>query len=103
MPNSLDVLQIHASDNICVATRKLDAGTNVKCNGSQFVLQTDVALGAKLALVDLAAGNKVVKFGKPIGTLKADVKMGEYIHTHNLNSDYIPTYDRGELIQQPSA
>jgi hypothetical protein len=30
--------------------------------------------------------------------MKADVNVGGYIHTHNLESDYIHTFDRGELI-----
>ncbi len=102
MPHHLDVLKIHPDDNICVATHKLSAGSVIRCNGTSFTLATDVELGGKLALEALAAGNKVIKFGKPIGTLKASVALGEYIHTHNLQSDYIPTYDRGDLISQPS-
>lgn len=103
MPHHLDVLQIHPDDNICVATRQLSAGSTIRCNGTVFKLTADVALGGKLALQDLSAGNKVIKFGKPIGTLEVDVPMGGYIHTHNLQSDYLRTHEHGELIEQPSA
>ncbi len=103
MPQPLDVLQIHPDDNICVATRKLSAGSMIRGNGVTFQLENDVALGCKLALTDLQAGDKVIKFGEPIGSLTESVKLGDYVHTHNLQSDYLRTYKRGELIEQPSA
>jgi (2R)-sulfolactate sulfo-lyase subunit alpha len=103
MPHHLDVLQIHPDDNICVATHKLTAGSTIHCHDISFTLDADVALGSKLALTNLQAGDKVIKFGEPIGSLAADVKLGGYIHTHNLHSDYLHTYRRGELIEQSSA
>ncbi len=101
MPQSLDVLQIHPDDNICVATRKLPAGTFVVCGEISFELTTDAALGSKLSLRALSTGDKIIKFGEPIGSLTADVAVGDYVHTHNLESDYIHTYQHGELISNP--
>lgn len=94
----LDVIQIHPADNVCVTTRPLAGGTTVTCGSVQFVLNEPCPLGSKLALTALMAGDKVVKFGAPIGSMTADVGIGEYIHTHNLQSDYLPTLRRGELI-----
>ena len=34
----------------------------------------------------------MVKYGALIGTATADISRGEHIHTHNLESDYLPTY-----------
>lgn len=105
---SLDVLQVHPEDNVAVAVRPLRAGTHVSCAGVDFDLTQDVRLGAKLALRPLAAGQRVIKYGEPIGTLTADVPLGGYVHTHNLESDYLHTWARGELLgpgpaAQPSA
>lgn len=94
----LDVLRIHSDDNICVAVRPLVEGTLLSCAGVSFVLAQDVRLGAKLALRPLRAGERVFKYGEPIGTLTADVPLGGYVHTHNLESDYLHTYERGELL-----
>lgn len=94
----IDVLQIHPDDNVCVALRPLAAGTPVECAGASFVLEKAVPLGAKLALKAMPAGSKILKFGEPIGSLTAGVEPGAYIHTHNLESDYLHTYDRGELV-----
>jgi len=94
----IDVLQIHPNDNVCVAVRPLPAGWQVQCAGVTFVLPEAVPLGAKIALARLRAGDKILKFGEPIGSLTADVEPGRHVHTHNLESDYLRTYRRGELV-----
>ena len=40
--------------------------------------------GHKYALRDIRAGEKVIKYGMPIGKASADIKKGEHVHTHNL-------------------
>ena len=94
----IDVLQIHPADNVCVATRPLSANTWITCGNVRFLLDRNVALGAKLALAPLPAGTKIMKFGEPIGTLTQAVPLGGYIHTHNLKSDYLHTHERGEQL-----
>ena len=94
----LDVIQIHPDDNVCVATRPLAGGTEIECGDIRFTLKERCRLGSKLALQALSAGDKVIKFGEPIGSMTAAVERGGYIHTHNLESDYLHTYERGELI-----
>jgi hypothetical protein len=94
----LDVIQIHPDDNVCVATRPLHSGFDVVCGLVSFRLNESRPLGAKLALKSLSAGDKIIKFGEPIGSLISDVELGGYIHTHNLESDYLHTFERGELI-----
>ena len=34
----------------------------------------------------------MLRYGAIIGTVTADVASGAMLHTHNLVSDYIPTY-----------
>ena len=40
----------------------------------------------------IRAGEKVLKYGAVIGTATSDIGRGEHVHTHNLESDYLPTY-----------
>jgi hypothetical protein len=49
-------------------------------------------MGHKVALVPIAAGEKVCKYGAPIGSATRQIRPGEHVHTHNLASDYLPTY-----------
>ena len=41
----------------------------------------------KIALCDIAAGEKVIKYGFPIGVAAQNIRAGEWVHTHNLVSD----------------
>ena len=83
------VLQIHPSDNVCVATRPLGVGTRIVCEDVRFELAEDVRLGTR-----------IIKYGEPIGSLTADVPLGGYVHTHNLESDYLHTFARGEYPER---
>lgn len=42
--------------------------------------------GHKYALKDIYSGEKIIKYGFPIGNAKTDIKKGEHIHTHNLKT-----------------
>ena len=81
-------LKINANDNVAVVLADvLAAGDVVEVDGQRVVVQQEVARGHKVALVDMCAGQQVVKYGYPIGHLTQTVKAGEWIHTHNLKSD----------------
>lgn len=81
-------LKINANDNVAVVLADvLTAGDVVELDGQRVVVQQEVARGHKVALVDMCAGQQVVKYGYPIGHLTQAVKAGEWIHTHNLKSD----------------
>ncbi|MBE6186012.1 MAG: altronate dehydratase [Rikenellaceae bacterium] len=81
-------LKINANDNVAVVLADvLTAGDVVEVDGQRVVVQQEVARGHKVALVDMGAGQQVVKYGYPIGHLTQAVKAGEWIHTHNLESD----------------
>jgi altronate dehydratase len=55
-----------------------------------------VPLGHKIAARAIAAGEKIIKYGVPIGSATRAIAAGEHVHTHNLRSDYLPTFARGE-------
>ncbi len=46
----------------------------------------DLPMGHKIALTDIRAGEKVIKYGYPIGVATEDIKKGDFVHTHNLKS-----------------
>jgi len=56
------------------------------------VLARAVEVGHKFAIRRIAKGERVVKYGAPIGVATQDIAPGEYVHLHNVTSDYIPTY-----------
>ncbi len=52
------------------------------------VLDKDQAIpyGHKVALQDIKKGECVIKYGFPIGRAKSDIKKGDWVHSHNLES-----------------
>ncbi len=91
-PTDPRLLRLHAADNVAVATTTIEAGQSVSIAGQPVVLADRVPTGHKLALVPIAAGEKIIKYGAPIGSATSDVEPGQYVHTHNVKSDYLPTY-----------
>ena len=42
--------------------------------------------GHKAARCDIRAGEKVIKYGYPIGVAKCDIAKGDHVHTHNIKT-----------------
>ena len=81
-----ELLRITERDNVAVALTKLDAGRSVSAGGISLVLGSDVPAGHKVALVPIAVGEKIVKYGYPIGAATAPIAAGDHVHVHNLRT-----------------
>nr|WP_302598288.1 altronate dehydratase family protein [uncultured Cellulosilyticum sp.] len=66
----LDFIKINEKDNVEVALVATEA----------------IPAGHKRALVDIKAGEPVIKYGNPIGIATCDIKAGDWVHTHNLKT-----------------
>jgi hypothetical protein len=86
------LLLMAPEDNCLIARTQLAAGDAVDIDGVRVALPEPVPLGYKVARLALAPGDKVLRYGALIGTVTAPVAQGAILHTHNLASDYIPTY-----------
>lgn len=58
----------------------------------EFYFAKPVGIGHKVACVYLEAGDKIIKYGVPIGSATKMIQMGDHVHLHNMKSDYLPTY-----------
>jgi hypothetical protein len=90
------LLLMSPDDNCLIARLRLEAGTQLTIDGCPVTLPDTIQLGHKVARRALRRGDKVVRYGAVIGTATAPVPVGAHIHTHNLESDYIPTYTLGQ-------
>jgi hypothetical protein len=89
------LLLMSPEDNCLIARVELAAGSTVPIDGQPVTLPGPVHLGHKVARRHLAPGDKVVRYGAIIGTATAPIPIGAHVHTHNLASDYLPTYTLG--------
>jgi len=97
MPSALCV---HADDNVATALENVEPGPLSLLGDStqkSVIAVEAVARGHKIALVSLATGQAVLKFGVPIGHATSDIPAGAWVHTHNCASPLDPrsaTLDR---------
>lgn len=83
--------KINCDDNVAVALEPIKKGAVIH----DIEIQDDIPFGHKVLLADLKKGDKIIKYGNPIGSLKCDACAGSHIHEHNLKTDLneIKTYD----------
>jgi altronate dehydratase small subunit len=86
------VLLLAPGDNVAVATTELPEGAERVVGGHRIVLKASVDVGHKFAVRAIEPGSRIVKYGAPIGVATRDIRPGEYVHTHNMTSDYLPTF-----------
>ena len=83
-----------ARDNVLVCRRPILAGDRLSIDGHALFAPADIAVGHKVARRPLAAGEKVVKYGAPIGSMREAAPTGGHVHMHNMRSDYIASHTR---------
>ncbi len=86
------LLRLAAEDNVAAATTTIEPGETVLIDGAPVAVSDRVPTGHKMAVAAIGAGEKVIKYGAPIGSATRAIRPGEYVHTHNLASDYLPTF-----------
>ncbi|RKF32253.1 UxaA family hydrolase [Paraburkholderia fungorum] len=79
-------------DNCLISGARIGAGETLEIEGAYVWFAKTLGLGHKVARRDLKAGDKVLRYGVVIGHVTQEVKAGEHLHTHNMASDYLPTY-----------
>ena len=83
-----ELIRIHDGDMVAVALTPLASGKTVPVAGAScsVTLNEDITMGHKVALRDIAEGEKVIKYGFPIGQATENIKAGSHVHTHNLRT-----------------
>ncbi|WP_322012441.1 UxaA family hydrolase [Paraburkholderia sp. J12] len=91
-PTDARLILLAPEDNCLIAAARLEAGATVEIEGERVTLAKTIELGHKVARRALAQDEKVLRYGASIGHVTGPVARGEHLHTHNLESDYLPTY-----------
>ena len=90
-------MRLAEADNIVVLTRAVAPGDAFEGpDGEIWTMTATLDAGNKLAAVSIAAGERILKVGVPIGTATQVIEPGGHVHSHNLRSDHIPI-DRVEV------
>ena len=86
-------IRINPRDNVAVALETVEKGEKVAVGGIEIEVQEEIPAGHKIALVSLAEGDHVIKYGEPIGHTTCEVKAGSHLHSNNLKTNLSGTLD----------
>jgi altronate dehydratase small subunit len=90
---SLRALIIHPDDNVANLIGPGKKGESVECTiegreGTETViLLDDIPSNHKFAPADIKSGEPIIKYGLDIGRASCDIRQGEYVHVHNIESN----------------
>lgn len=83
----IQLLRINAKDNVAVALRDIPAGALLEApGGGEMKAAGDIPYGHKVALIDIAEGDPVIKYGETIGHASREIVRGEWVHTRNMGA-----------------
>lgn len=86
------LMLLSPGDSVYVLRDQIAAGEAVMVEGVAVAFPQALGLGHKIARLAVPAGDKIVKYGAPIGRASRAIAPGDHVHLHNLTSDYTPTY-----------
>lgn len=75
-----DFIKIHPTDNVAVALRPIEKGSV----WNEVTVLENIPQGHKMALVPIQEHDQVRKYGFSIGHATANIRAGEWVHTHNI-------------------
>lgn len=77
-------------DNVATAVKDLKKGEEIllDIHGKEMkvILNEDIPFGHKFAIVDIKEGDDVIKYAEEIGMAIKDIRKGDYVHVHNIES-----------------
>src|SRR6185312_6281602 len=74
-------LRLSNEDNAIVAASRIEPGADV---GGGVVTRARIPFGHKIAVVRIAEGEPIRKFGQIIGFAKTAIEPGDWVHEHNV-------------------
>ena len=80
-------IRINKRDNVAVALDYIKKGENFDIEGTPWIAKENINFGHKIALSDIFKGEKVIKYGEVIGYAIQNIKKGDWVHIHNLQSN----------------
>ena len=80
----------HPEDNTGVVLKPVKKGEELSSKtGLTVIARDDIPLNNKVATTDIDHGKAVRKYGEVIGIAGEDIKVGNWVHTHNIKPEEV--------------
>ena len=90
---STDIIIHDEKDNVgVVVVEKITQNQECNCwimendKSTKIQSKNEIPLGHKIAMIDLAKGDTVLKYGHDIGKVVKPIKKGQHVHVHNVKT-----------------
>ncbi|GMO40523.1 MAG: altronate dehydratase family protein [Treponemataceae bacterium] len=80
------LIRINKNDNVAVALCPLQKGESLFFEGTSLCVIDDIPAGHKIALENIEAGGRIIKYGLPVGAASARIEKGAHAHTGNVKT-----------------
>lgn len=85
-----DTVMLHPKDHVAIALRPISSGETITYSAddkdSSVVVLNNVPSGHKILVKPVEQGEHIHKFGYSIGKAKEALRIGSWVHTHNLGT-----------------
>ncbi|NCB42730.1 MAG: D-galactarate dehydratase [Clostridia bacterium] len=94
-------LKVHEQDHVATAFNRVAIGDLVAVSDKSgrkeaLVAKTEIPYGHKIAVCDIAKGEKVFKYGEVIGRSTCFIQRGTHVHVQNMES----LRGRGDFLEE---
>lgn len=83
LKSALPLIRLSPIDNVAVVRERIDPAAMPNIEGIRP--QEEIPRGHKIAIVPIAQGEPVRKYGQIIGFATGNISPGQHVHTHNLS------------------
>lgn len=86
----LQAIVMKANDNVCTVIEDVAKGMEVGMEIGDKILRVrageTISMGHKFAICDINQGDAIMKYGEVIGRATQNIRIGQHVHVHNLES-----------------
>ncbi|HUX60678.1 MAG TPA: SAF domain-containing protein, partial [Ignavibacteriaceae bacterium] len=80
-------IKIHTNDNVAIAIARIAKDEKIVVDNVEIQILNDINQGHKIAIRNIEEGENIVKYGHVIGHATERIKVGEWVHSHNIKTN----------------
>ena len=79
-------IRLGEKDNVAVALENLSKDEIVELDGLKIKIAGDLPKGHKFSIREIKKGERIIKYDSIIGEATEEIKVGDWVHTHNVKT-----------------